>query len=405
MPITVWENNEDKKLKKIQFDLAKKYLQGRSNGTMLKRSKNNKPIIYQHPKTQQKITLSHSFSIYQGQILAIAGKGAYLGKGRYGRVKLAESEQGQLYALKFSRFEDVKENEISIASDIGICHGKYSVYEINIHEKINLRADKSLTIFNYLGVSLHKYHFKDQNQKIAIALKIVRQLYKLHQGELSNDANKHRYIHCDLKGDNIVFDEEKNEIHLVDFGLSIEADDNLVGLTTAHQNLSISKKSWHFAPETLNGECQFSFLSDYYQLGIVLNQMNIPKLQTLAEKLQDQSIHKRPHLKLCELVILQKIHQNNDHALVLDLKKYNCLTDDILLVKLITLGLTSNVGAFQTELISALNLLIFSGVLIDQDLFETLRQSILLQKTIITLVSVNQFKADDFDDIKNKIML
>jgi len=90
----VWGSSEEKIR---EWNFAKEKLTQNGNllpdGTKLRRN--------DYPKD-----LNHSFMVMDGQIIAISGKGLYLGSGLNGSAKLAEDETGRLLALKIITNDD-----------------------------------------------------------------------------------------------------------------------------------------------------------------------------------------------------------------------------------------------------------------------------------------------------------
>jgi len=84
-------------------------------------------------KRNSNLQLGHSFIYFEGKNLALASnqdETKYLGKGVYGKVKLAQDEEGRLYALKIQKtehtsyqnvrfFQFSSEWEARVAYDVG----------------------------------------------------------------------------------------------------------------------------------------------------------------------------------------------------------------------------------------------------------------------------------------------
>ena len=101
--------------------------------------------------------MKHSFLVIEDQIIALSGKGIYLGEGQEGKVKLAENETGNLYALKITDRD--KKRESYIANDLGIA-GKCTLRKNNAFDQ-----QKYYILYQYLGIPLSKYirEHKDLN--------------------------------------------------------------------------------------------------------------------------------------------------------------------------------------------------------------------------------------------------
>lgn len=154
--------------------------------------------------------LSHSFIIVGNKLLAMAGKGVYLGKGKSAHVKIAEDEIGHLYALKIRKESNIEKD---ILSDLGIGAGHdCRRYQTPIRHKYYILSD-------YLGTTLLSYLKKKQStltddERYELAIKIALLIHNLHSGRHSKTGTK--YIHGDIHTQNITIDEEGN-LHLIDF--------------------------------------------------------------------------------------------------------------------------------------------------------------------------------------------
>jgi hypothetical protein len=159
--------------------------------------------------------LNHSFLVIDDQIIALAGKGIYLGQGMFGIVKFAEDETGNQYALK--RMENSNKAEASIANDLGLA-GKSTV-------RSSFKKEKYYIPYQYLGIPLSKYisEHKDlsSDKKLELFTKICLELHEIHSGQKSKLKNS--YSHCDIFEENIVIDNQ-DKPHFIDFGKAIAND-------------------------------------------------------------------------------------------------------------------------------------------------------------------------------------
>ncbi|MCE3044657.1 phosphotransferase [Legionella sp. 16cNR16C] len=203
MPEIEWSAKE----KAFEWDFAKKILmpEGRllPDGNKLRRK--DYPNI-----------LNHSFIIIDRQIVAMSGKGSYLGAGINGHAKLAEEESGHLIALKVVTSEKEAANsaeESKVAQDLGIAGQRAT--RTSCSKKYPL---KHYIAYQFLGIRLFEYldrHKASLDQRYELAIKIALALQEIHTGK--NSLSQTAYIHGDIHGKNIVVDEEGTP-HLIDYG-------------------------------------------------------------------------------------------------------------------------------------------------------------------------------------------
>jgi serine/threonine protein kinase len=167
--------------------------------------------------------LSHSFITVGGKILAMAGEGVYLGEGAEGVVKLAEDEQGRLYALKI-RVESAfyRKNmggtlitdEGNIAHDIGKALPQTSRTSKGEH--------KYYVPYLYVGTPLETYLSNnkelDDDQFYDLFIKVFFAFDALHTGK--NSKTQTQYTQGDPHFNNIMVNEKTGEVNLIDFGLA-----------------------------------------------------------------------------------------------------------------------------------------------------------------------------------------
>lgn len=155
--------------------------------------------------------LSHSFLIVNGRILAMSGKGVYLGHGNDAKVKLAEDESGALYALKIARSSQKIPLESDTTFDLGVA--------IPFTSRSSKKGEKYYLPYFYLGTPINKY-LKTANlsddQRYELGIKMVLALNAVHSGEKSKTGAK--YAHVDLHIANFTINEETGNVSVIDFG-------------------------------------------------------------------------------------------------------------------------------------------------------------------------------------------
>jgi serine/threonine protein kinase len=167
--------------------------------------------------------LSHSFITVGGKLLAMEGQGVYLGEGAEGAVKLAEDEQGRLYALKI-RVESVfyRKN----ASGTLIADEGNIAYDIGQALPQTSRASKGerkyYVPYLYVGTPLQTYLSDnkklDNDQFYDLFIKIFLAFDALHTGR--NSKTNTQYTQGDPHFNNIMVNEKTGDVNLIDFGLA-----------------------------------------------------------------------------------------------------------------------------------------------------------------------------------------
>lgn len=216
-----WSSNEQKQR---EWEFAEAALKDAPDGTKLKRG-SSFPLSYAADPTQSR--LEHSFIKHGANIYALGGHDDYLGRGSFGKVKLAENRAGSLIAMKIKIIKVVRlgrsasassaeSNEAKVAAVFGIAHG-----EVKRSISDNNRQFKTYIDYEYLGIALPDYLAEVHNtltesQRFLLACEIIRKVMLLHEAG---------YGHLDLKPENIVVDEN-GVPHIIDYGNAELLDEN-----------------------------------------------------------------------------------------------------------------------------------------------------------------------------------
>jgi len=196
--------------KEHEWAVAKKMLEINGelmpNGTKLRRKDSN---------------LNHSFMVIDNKIIAVSGKGLYLGRGLEGVVKLAEDEAGHLIALKMIKKPSRESNpdtEADIASDLGVAGDKITRLSKNTNLKhyIAYQFLGETDLFHYLAKNRLSL---DQCYELSINLSLA--LHRLHTG-LDSKTNT-SYVHGDLHAGNILVNDQ-GQPTLIDYGRSTSSN-------------------------------------------------------------------------------------------------------------------------------------------------------------------------------------
>ena len=133
-------------------------------------------------------------------------------------------------------------------------------------------------------------------------------LYYIHSKE---------YLHNDLKGDNVIINENSNSLHpvIIDFGkCSKIAGGKLYHLSPRDQE-KYRKYHNHIAPEVVRGTRSQSTASDIYAFGLLLsllckNKPYVEPLRKLAFACINGSPEKRPSTQHLVAELLNRSHQS-----------------------------------------------------------------------------------------------
>ncbi|MGJ3495558.1 protein kinase domain-containing protein [Piscirickettsia salmonis] len=314
MPRIIWDSEEKKAL---EWSIANDKLVAEPNGAKLKRADKKEPIDYYTGSNGFAVNLSHSFIKIGDKVLAMAGQGKYLGKGGFGKVKLAEDESGHLYALKIGH----NRGDISGVE-------KYILKDLRLYQGDAKRVDqpKEMVLLHYLGVDLFNFQFENDKQRVFALFSAANELNKLHSGELSRYGLA--YLHRDIKPKNITFDGKKS--FFIDFGLAKRVVDGVWGGEyQGVPNHAVSGTDGYISPEILNKRI-YSYKSDIYALGVTFQKIlseNSP-LRALAGQMRSKHSICRPSLDLVKISFLAEIHRKSDENLEKALREYNCIVKD-----------------------------------------------------------------------------
>lgn len=131
-------------------------------------------------------------------------------------------------------------------------------YVVQLHEVFESTSQLIFIMDLAYGMNLLE-HVKvkpfEEKEAAAIVKKIVEGLHYIHKKDI---------IHRDLKLENIIYDRAKQEVKIIDFGLSCPAS-----------NIGALKKCGtpgYVAPEILRGQ-DYNHCVDYFSLGVVLYAM------------------------------------------------------------------------------------------------------------------------------------
>jgi len=229
-----WRNDEEMQ---AEFRVAKSFLklangQAAPAGTVIdlpeilrrrKASGDNRELI--DSEKHVVIEPRHRFMIdNRGEIYALS-TGEILGEGSFGTVKLGQTVDKKLWAIKETKKLSgisLAQKETTTAKRVGLaitgfCHD-------GLPESSSSDA-KFTTIYHYLGTSLLGFlgqsdwtnDAANKDKQYELAIKTCFKLWKLHIGFATADNKP--LAHGDIKPENIVIDDKGN-VHFIDYGFS-----------------------------------------------------------------------------------------------------------------------------------------------------------------------------------------
>lgn len=270
-----------------EWERAQKYFDANPNEFKFKKSKKREEHSF--------ITIDSKFYVLANRFYAGENKKGRLGKGGYGKVKIAQSRDGENYSLKIYEKPIDMENALEVMKSQNIleAEGMRRTLRFSQHGRKET-SEKHYILSKYIeGDSLLHYINNPEGisknpltpiEKSTIALKICYLLQELH-----ND----RIIHGDLKPDNIIVKIEGPNISVsfIDYDFSFQLD---IGQRTERQEARGTEG--YMAPELNAYISPFGYASDLYAAGQIFKmdfKFNDPSIfEDLIRKLpQDRPLY------------------------------------------------------------------------------------------------------------------
>ena len=233
-----------------------------------------------------------------------------LGKGTYGKVKLAQSlDDGTIIAAKVQTVrltEKEKISDIKKEENIQKAVGQY-LGSTKRHDPNYKLTTKYYTFSEFVeGQSLTNYFRNNYNlpitKKLEIILAILKATKELHNKDI---------IHADLSFNNVLYDPKTGKVTIIDFGFANKADLN--HSITLPFPIPFNPKGYN-APECKSGKA--TYRSDIYSLGKWIEwdvAAGNPFLTNLAANMLIMDPFKRPNSELCIKAIEQYLDQIKPH--------------------------------------------------------------------------------------------
>lgn len=304
-------------LNEEQITLARKIFSQNRSITKIKKNQryniDNKIVSF--PFSVIKTEEGKLFAMYNGKQANnnYLRKQGLLGKGSFGRVKLAVSLDApyNIVAAKVQIKEKLPRGADSIIASEEAARQAMHQY-ISAADNRNLRHEtKHYTFSEFIdGQSLYSYYRQNMyrmttQDKLNMVLKVLNALQNLHNQDL---------IHGDFSFNNILIDKTGN-LHIIDFGLagkkSQEKDYIQPPLLKIFAGLRFNKDHYH-SPEIYQGRIYRQ--SDIYSLGkwIAWTFGNTePMLKNLASNMTQYLIQNRKTLDACRQEIESELRQIN----------------------------------------------------------------------------------------------
>lgn len=296
-------------LTRQQKQQAIAYFNQNPNATKYDRKDSGLPYsIIKDPKTNKMYALFKSKDTH-----AITGKSGILGKGTFGRVKLAQClDDDTIIAVKIQKLHsathnDRKDQEQEIQKEENLLQALNQY--IGSSERTNKHSDeKHYSFCEFMnGKSLHDYinsrNSLSLKDKLLIILEVLEKTKELH--------NKDHIIHGDLSFNNILFDPITHKATIIDFGFGNKIDPNT---NTIPLNFPIKfDRTGYHAPECAKRKAYPA--SDLYNLGQWikwdLNKNNNPVLTKLTEKMTQLDYKDRPTIDECIEITTKLLQQEH----------------------------------------------------------------------------------------------
>ena len=211
-----------------------------------------------------------------------------LGKGGFGKVFKIKDDNNRYFAVKEINIKQLSEEEknkrrkeISILENISKFNNEYIVKLYDSFEdekngylriKMEFGGDSNLKKFIEKYKNVNKY--MDEQDISNIIMQICYGLKEIHASEI---------IHRDLSPDNIFIDD-KNNIKIGDFGISIEFNENETNNDITKDELA--GKTKYMAPEISQGK-KYNFKVDTYSLGCIIYELFTLKEYYISKNFDD----------------------------------------------------------------------------------------------------------------------
>ena len=148
-----------------------------------------------------------------------------VGKGAYGFVFSGDDEQGRQFVFKFSRLTLPQHVQDRLAEEAEIQEQLNHPKIPHVVEYRKIKRQSILQMGRAPGIDLEQYsHLHgplSPEQIVDFTIQLV-EILKYLRNPANHDAGK-PYVHGDIKPSNLVFDEAKNEVHLIDWGSAVKA--------------------------------------------------------------------------------------------------------------------------------------------------------------------------------------
>ena len=308
----------------------------------------------------------HTSTIWKNIILKVRVKG----KDKLYILKLYAGINGGFQKLVFNR-------EREALKVLNSCDGIVKIRDTSTSLKYNKQGNYGAILMDYVeGKTLDCYSWNHFS-----ALKKYEICYKILQA--IHNAHSNNVIHRDIKPQNIIYDDIKNEITIIDFGAS-----KIKTIIDKETTMPMFSENYS-APEVIKGN-DITEKCDYYSLGVVFYEMFLCEKATDCKKMKN--------------IIEQRILKNELKELLISMINENPQERPKSI---------SDICIIFSDLIGELNTSLYEfNVFIDNEKLQYLKRSSIVQTSMNMAQFVNSFLKKEFiekygyyDEQKNKYII
>lgn len=207
--------------------------------------------------------LPYSIITKDNKAYAVYGNKVLLGKGGFGKVKLAQDVQTNEWValkvvdVKAKNINELRANFGYLETEVALLHritGRGVMVADPNPAVVKFHLIMQLEVGDTADTLRQRHDLINLNGRLIIAQNMVKALNTLHEK---------KFIHRDIKGANIIVNPFTNEVGIVDFGM-VETTEN------AKNDKNKMGTPGYMAPEVAYGRSSYSEKSDMYAMGVTI---------------------------------------------------------------------------------------------------------------------------------------